>query len=480
MTDSGASRPEKRLVARAVVLKKGEYVKVIKIGGGCLKGRKNIAHILDLLSERGLGNIVVVSAINGVTDFLIQGTREALESEEKIPEIIGGIKRKHMAVARHVFRREASANRFGRDLDRMLRELERFYFGLNFTREISIRMIDMISSYGERISAELLAAALRSRQVEATCRMPHLLGIQTDGKFGDATADLRATARNLKNHLVPLLGEDRVVFMPGFFGVSERGDITTFGRGGSDYSAAVVAAALGADVLEVWKDVDGYMSADPGFVPGACLIPALSYDEAAELSYFGAKILHPRTVEPLRRSRLSIVIKNTLDPDGPGSLITAKSTKSGHTIKSVAYDTDIGILKVHASGVGARPGILALVSNRLTEAGINIKSVVTSQTCISILLARRDTEEGRRALQELRPKPYRKLEKTEDVALVSLVGRGLNRHKGIAAQCFTAVAERGVNVEMISFGPSRVALYFIVRTGDLRKAVGAIHETFFP
>jgi len=455
-------------------------VKVIKIGGGCLKGRKNIAHILNLVAERGLGNVVVVSAINGVTDFLIQGTREALESEEKIPEIIGGLKRKHMNVARHIFQQEAPANRFGRELERMLRELERFYFGLNFTREISIRMLDMISSYGERISAELLAAALRSRQVDAACRMPQAIGIRTDGKFGDATADLRSTARNLKTHLLPVLDKHRVIFVPGFYGVSDLGDITTFGRGGSDYSAAVMAAALGADVLEVWKDVDGYMSADPRFVPGARLIPALSYDEAAELSYFGAKILHPRTVEPLRRSGLSIMIKNTLDPDGQGSLITAKSSKSGGPIKSVAYDKDIGILKVHASGVGARPGILALVSNSLTDAGINIKSVVTSQTCISILLARENTEDGRRALQELHPKPYRKLEKIEDVALVSLVGRGLNRRKGIAAQCFTAVADRGVNVEMISFGPSRVALYFIVRTGDLREAVGAIHETFFP
>jgi aspartate kinase len=455
-------------------------VKVIKIGGGCLKGGKNIAEILGLISERGLGNVVVVSAVNGVTDFLIQGTRDALESEHRIPEIIGRLKKKHMTVARHVFQKEAPLARFSRELDRMLMELERFYYGLNFTREISVRMLDMISSYGERFSAELLAAALRSRQRDAECRMPHVVGVQTDGKFGDATADLRKTARNLKTTLLPLVGEGRVIFLPGFFGVSENGDITTFGRGGSDYSAAVVAAALNAEALEVWKDVDGYMSADPMFVPGAQLIPALSYDEAAELSYFGAKILHPRTVEPLRRSRLSIVIKNTLDPDGPGSLITARSAGPGSTIKSVAHDTDIGILKVHASGVGARPGILALVSKRLTEAGINIKSVVTSQTCISILLARKDTEEGRRALQELRPKPYRKLEKIEDVALVSLVGRGLNRHKGIAAKCFTAVAERGVNVEMISFGPSRVALYFIVRTGDLRDAVTAIHDTFFP
>lgn len=455
-------------------------MKAIKIGGGCLKGRRNITRILELLEERGRGNVIVVSALNGVTDFLIHGTQEALQSEERIAEIVSGLKRRHMYVARHVIQRDEPLRQFGRLLDRRLRELERFYYGLSFTREISPRMLDMISSYGERCSAELLAAALRSRHANAQCRMPHKIGMLTDGKFGDATADLRRTSENVRPHLAPLLKKGAIVFVPGFYGVSRQGDITTFGRGGSDYAAAVLAASMQADLLEVWKDVDGYMSADPAFVPGARLIPELSYDEAAELSYFGAKILHPRTVEPLRRSRLDIVIKNTLNPDGPGSLITWRRRRARQVIKSVAYDTDIGILKVHASGVGARPGILALVAGRLTGSGINIKSVVTSQTVISVLLGRKDLEPGRQALKELRPRPYRRLEKIEELALVSLVGEGLGKRKGIAARCFRAAADRGVNVEMISFGPSRVALYFIVGKRDLQDAVTAIHETFFP
>jgi aspartate kinase len=454
-------------------------LKVIKIGGGCLKGRKNIEQILDLVAERGKGNVVVVSALRGITDFLIQGTKDALEDENKIPEIISGLRKKHMTVARHVIQRESVLNQFVRNLGGTLRELERFYYGLSFTREISVRMLDMISSYGERFSAKLLAEALRSRQVPATYRMPHRIGLYTDGKFGDATADMRRSSKNLKENLLPLLREGTIVFLPGFYGVSDKGDITTFGRGGSDYSAAVMAASLEADILEVWKDVDGYMSADPDFVPNARLIPVLSYNEAAELSYFGAKILHPRTVEPLRRKRLEIAVKNTLNPDGPGSLITARSPRSKKIIKSVAHDTDIGIIKVHASGVGARPGILALVANQLTGTGINIKSVVTSQTCISILLAQKDLDPGRQALMEISPRPFRKLEKIDDVALISLVGQGLGKRKGIAAHCFTAVADGGVNVEMISYGPSLEALYFIVKVRDLRAAVIAIHDKFF-
>ena len=454
-------------------------MKVIKIGGGSLKGKKNIEEILDLVAERGRGHVIVVSALSGITDQLIDSMARALKDEEAIPSIMSELRNKHMLVARHVLSSAQFIQKYVRDLNDHLGKLERFYYGLNFTREITPKMTDVISSFGERLSADLLSTALRARGLKATYRMPHKIGIVTDGKFGDATANLQKTSQNLRQHLLPLIKEGMIVFVPGFFGVSEKGEITTFGRGGTDYSAAVVAAALNAEVLEFWKDVPGYMSADPKFVPEAQMIPFLSYDEAAELSYFGAKILHPRTVEPLRRLGLAIAVKNTMNPDAPGSLITAKSPQGRSVIKSVAHDTDIAILKVHASGVGARPGVLARVSSTITGSGLNIKSVVTSQTCISFLLGRKDVDKAYQAVQLLSPKPYRRLEKVQDVALVGIVGKGLLRQKGIAARCFTAVAERNVNVEMISFGPSEVAVYFLVRNKDLQKAVEAIHTTFF-
>jgi aspartate kinase len=455
-------------------------MKVIKIGGGSLRGKKNILDILDLVAERGRGNIIVVSAFGGITDMLIEGMSRALEDDDAIPPIVATLKNKHILVARHLISSGKHYQRYTRDLGDHLNQLERLYYGLNFTGEITPKMTDMISSFGERLSADLLATALRARGIQATHRMPHKIGLITDGRFGDATADIGKSSPNLHLHLDPLLKEGMIVFLPGFFGVSDAGDITTFGRGGSDYSAAVVAAALGVEILEVWKDVPGYMSADPRFVPTARFIPLLSYDEAAELSYFGAKILHPRTVEPLRKIRLNIAVKNTLSPDAPGSLISFQTPRTGRPIKSVAHDTDIGILKVHASGVGARPGILALVSGTLTESGINIKSVVTSQTCISFLLGRKDLDKGYQAIRGMKVRPYRKLVKVKDVALVGIVGAGILRLKGIAAKCFTAVAQQNVNIEMSSFGPSEVALYLIVKQKDLHKAVEAIHTTFFP
>ena len=454
-------------------------MRVIKIGGGCLNGKETIKNIVDLMAEHGRGHVFVVSALHGITDTILASLDTALSDEASIPAIIRDLKARHMLVARHLMHPGQQLTAYARELGKRLGKLERLYYGLNFTRAITPRLTDVISSYGERLSAQLLAAVLRYRGITATYRMPHKIGLMTDGKYGDATADLRQTARHFKTHLKPLLGEEKIIILPGFFGTSEGGEITTFGRGGSDYSAAVVAVALEAERLDIWKDTEGFMSADPHLVPEAQLIPALSYEEAAELAYFGAKILHPRTVEPARRRRMIIAIKNTLAPDAEGSLITSRSPRPKSVIKSVAYDTDIGILKVHASGVGARPGVLGSVATCVAEIGINIKSVVTSQTCISLLLNRKDMEPARQALMRIKPRPFRKIDRLEDVVLIGIVGDGIHRRKGIAAQCFTAVARCQVNVEMISFGPSRAALYFLVHRKDLERGVNAIHSTFF-
>ena len=454
-------------------------MKVIKVGGGCLNGKKTIARIVDLIAARGRGHIFVVSALNGITDFLIESMDAVLADEANIQKVISRLKARHDLIARHLIRRPKEARIFSQDLSKSLRKLERLYYGLNFTGKISHRLRDAIVSFGERFSAQLLTAILNSRGIPAYYHMPHRIGMLTDGKYGDATANIPATARNFKKHLEPVLGEKKILFIPGFFGVSKNGDITTFGRGGSDYSAAVVAAAIKADILEIWKDVDGFMSADPKLVPCVELIPVLSYEEASELAYFGARILHPRSVEPVRTRKLNIAIKNTLNPDAKGSLITARSPRIDKVIKSVAHDCNIGILKVHAAGVGARPGILAEVATCITDNGINIKAVVTSQTCISLLLAGQDLAPGVAALKTLRPKPFRRLEPVTDIALISIVGEGLITQKGIAADCFSAVARAGVNVEMISFGPSRAALYFLTKKRNLKRAVNAIHAAFF-
>ena len=454
-------------------------MKVIKIGGGCLNGKKTIESILDLLAERVGGDIIVVSALNGITDMLIDGMADALADEENIPPLMSRLRTKHMATARHIITDHDLVREFSKTFGKSLQRLERYYYGLSYTGESTPKMRDLISSYGERFSAELLTCAMNARGVKSVCRMPQNIGMITDGKYEDATADLEVTRANFCEHLSPILDEGTLIFIPGFYGISEDGNITTYGRGGTDYSAAVATVAMGAEVLEFWKDVAGFMTADPRMVPDAELIPVLSYAEAAELCYFGAKILHPRAVEPVRRYGLDIAIKSTLDPDAEGSLITGSSPEAKHVVKSVTQNTDVGIIKVYASGVGARPGMLAEVTGCVTECGINIKSVVTSQTCISLLLDKKDMDQGYAILEKLTPNPFRKVEREDAVALISMVGEGLNARKGVAARCFSAMDDAGINVEMIAFGPSPVALYFIVQEKDLKASVRALHKTFF-
>ncbi|MBU0972960.1 MAG: ACT domain-containing protein, partial [Proteobacteria bacterium] len=208
-------------------------------------------------------------------------------------------------------------------------------------------------------------------------------------------------------------------------------------------------------------------------------IPELTYEEAAELAYTGAGILHPRTVEPVKKAGIPIAIKNTYNPDAPGSLITRNAVTPPTIVKSVSYTIDVAVLKIHASGVGARYGILSQITERLAAAGINIKSVVTSQTCISLLLSRKDVEKGYQSIQEIKPAPFRRSEVITDVALVSIVGEGLHSNQGIAAKCFTAVSNANVNIEMISFGTSTAALYFLVQERSLDRTLRALHSIFF-
>ncbi|ACN17636.1 Probable aspartokinase (Aspartate kinase) [Desulforapulum autotrophicum HRM2] len=453
-------------------------MKVIKIGGGCLRGQGVVARIVELIGERGRGNVFVLSALSGITDQLSIGIKMALVDEETIPALIDGIRQEHLVLAQTLIPEEQDFLRLAQKLEKHFIKLERYFFGINFTREATSRMRDIIISYGERLSVILMAGVLQARGEQAVYIMPREAGIITDGRFGDATANMELTTEQMEKNVRPLMAVDTIVFIPGFFGVSQTNEVTTFGRGGSDYSAGVVAAALKAGILEIWKDTEGFMSADPGVVPGAKLISVLSYEEASELAYFGASILHPRTVEPVRKSGINITIKNTLNPDGPGSLITEQAVSAENVVKSVSHSRDIAILKVYASGVGLRQGILAAIATCLSDAGINIKSVVTSQTCICLLLSRKDIEQAHRVLSDIRPRLFRELEAINDNALVCVAGDGLHNHQGIAARCFTAVSEANVNIEMISFGPSKAALYFLVHEDDLEKTLQALHSHF--
>jgi aspartate kinase len=454
-------------------------MKVIKLGGGSLWEKDQIQKIIDIIIERGRGNVVVLSALGGVTDRLSAGIERALLDESNITEVIQELRSLHLPLVDFLIPEPALRKDTKDNLENLFSRLERLFFGLTFTGEVTPRLKDMILTFGERLSVTLVTGALEGRGMDAAGCMADEIGITSNGHHGNAMALRGPTRTSLRKKLLPLVKKDRIVLVTGYFGVSPEGVVTTFGRGGSDYSAAVIAAATDAECLEVWKNVEGFMSADPAFVPEAKMLSTLSYEEAAELSYFGAKILHPNTVEPLKESGIPLVIKNTFQPDWEGTLITRKTEHAENVVKSIAHSSDVGVLKIHSSGLGAKPGVLGTIATHLSEKGINIKSVITSQTCISLLLGRADMEQGYHEIQKIRPRPYVRLERRGDMSLVGIVGKGLAEKKGIAARVFTAVANSGVNIDMIAMGPSRVAYYFMVKEKDLSPTLRAVHDSFF-
>ena len=284
---------------------------------------------------------------------------------------------------------------------------------------------------------------------------------------------------NSQRTILPLLTEKTVPIITGFYGLTPSGKVTTFGRNGSDYTAAILAAALDAGELEIWKDVEGFMSADPKIVPGAERLESVSFYEAAELSYFGAKILHPRTVEPLRGKKIDIRVKNLLSPEGEGTKILPAGEKREGIIKSVTFNRNLARLRILGPGVGCKPGIIGRIGDTLSGLGINIFSVLTSQTCINLLIHREESGRSLEALGYLKEGTVETVDLLDDIALIAVVGEGILSTNGVAARVFSAVSAEGINVEMISAGASEVAYYFIVRQEEVLRAVRAIHREFF-
>ena len=453
--------------------------KVMKFGGGCLRDGRAFAQACAIIS--GQGRVaVVVSAVSGVTELLLAAIEGAKRGEKHIPAILERLGEKHLDVIGAARLAAAQEKRLQKAIAAQLDEVRRLLTGIAYHGDLTPAVRARLLSFGERMAARLLAAMLESRGQKARALDAHNAGIRTDGNFENASIDRERTRIKLGTLAAPLLRLGVVPVISGFFGRGPSGSITLLGRNGSDYSAAAVAYALKAERLEIWKDVDGFMSADPALVPTARQLERVSHAEAAELAYFGAQILHPRTVEPLAGTGTRVFVRNMRRPGSPGSEIVPGRSGREEAVASITANRRLAVIRVHGAGIGSRPGLLAGVSSLLGEAGINIYSVLTSQTCINLLL---DPADARRGLQKIKAAAngvIRKIELEEHLALVGVVGDRIMEKEGIYAHIFTAVAKEKINVEMAAAGASSVACYFLVRNTDLDRAVRAVHDEFFP
>ncbi len=451
---------------------------VVKFGGSNLRSKEEIHRIIKVVKNYNQPLIVVVSAFYGVTNFLVDALEKARHDEEVAAKTVQYLFDLKIGSLNHFIESESHRNETIRLIQEQLDELKNYLHGIALTGDASKALEDHVLSYGERLSAIFLNGILTSQGLESKVSFPETIGLITDGEFGNASADFHLSTARVRAALI----DDHIHVVPGFYGVSQDLKTTLFGRGGSDYSAAAIARCVGASSLDIWKDVNGFLSSDPKLVSNPVLIERLSYNEAAELAYFGAKILHPRTVEPLNDPHIAVRIFNIygdLDVTKPLTTISREKSVQIGVIKSVTYSDDFGLLKLKGPGVGLKPGILAKVTTALHLAGINISSVLTSQISINILLAKKDLQNAYAVVSAIELSAVGKLQVEDDISIVAAVGHGITDNYGIAARIFTALASESINVLMSCSGASPIVSYYLVQTSDRTASVKAIHREFF-
>jgi aspartokinase/homoserine dehydrogenase 1 len=452
--------------------------KVVKFGGSSLRTGEEVSRLVRVVKRYDEPVIIVVSALYGITDILEEAVHKVKKDEGAIDAVVQTLLEVHSAVVHQCIDDSGSRQRVLGEIGKRVDELNKYLLGVHYFGEVPDFARDMVLSYGERLSSLTLCSFLKYMNMDCEEALPDEIGLITDGEYGNATVDFPSSEENVRNKL----DGSKIYIVPGFFGKSADSRVTLFGRGGSDYSAAAIARCIDASSLDIWKDVPGFLSADPELVANPVAIDRLSYREAAELSYFGARILHPRTVEPLMEKKIPIRIFDINAPSDelqPHTIIDDEGVVSEDVVKSVTYSDDFGILKLIGPGVGIKPGILAKVTTRLSDARINIKSVITAQTTINILLARDDLKESLKIAKGMNLPAVDEIVPLDRISLIAVVGEGMLEKPGIAARVFSAVSSRSINVSIISAGASSVAAYFIINREDRVKAVRVIHDEFF-
>lgn len=450
---------------------------VIKYGGSNLKTPQGIQQLIRIISSFDDHVVVVVSAISGVTDHL-ENMVSDLSDKNRLSEKVKELRTLHTNFLNAHVGSGNEANRISILLLQRFEELEHLLFGAYYLKALPAGLYDQILSYGERLSSMLISELLILNGVACREVLPENIGLITSGEFKNASVDFDASENLVKQNL----GEDQSFIIPGFYGISKENHVTLFGRGGTDYSAASIAACIQSKGLYIWKDVSGFMTADPRSVKGSENIPSLTYDEAAELAYFGAKILHPRTVEPLTKSNIPVYLYSSIgEPDikKPLTVINGRQEISDRVVKSITFSDQFAILNLSGPGVGIKPGILAKVTSALNNNKINISSVITSHISINILLESKDIKQAESICRNLDLPFVSRISLQKDISLLALVGHGMTEKYGIASKVFTVLAQIGINVYLSSMGASPVTTYLIIDRENRSQAIEEIHNEFF-
>jgi len=445
----------------------------MKFGGTSLGSAERIAGVADRVRERlDRKPVLVVSALSRVTDLLIRAAHISLDGGADWRVATVELLSRHRTVVSELVPAGPNQDRLFQYIDSVVAELRGLYAAVQSLGELTPRTLDAIAAVGERLAFEVVAAALQARGLPAQAVDARPL-IVTDESFGRATPLMDETSSRVREVIRPVLQAGSVPVMAGFIGSTARGVTTTLGRGGSDWSAAVIGAALPAEEIQIWTDVDGMMTVDPRVVPGAKVMPEATFDEAAELAYFGAKVLHPATIKPAVERGIPVRILNSLNPGAPGTLIGRPAEAAHGQPRAIAFKKGITVVLISQPRMLMAYGFVARVFEVFARHRTPVDLIATSEVSISL------TVDEPACL----PVVERDLAELGDVkvlrgmAIVSVVGRGFIRQHGLAGRIFQAL--RDVNIVMISFGASDVNVSFVVKEDEAETAVRLLHREFF-
>jgi aspartate kinase len=457
---------------------------VLKYGGTSISNTKDIQTICEHISTLSKKHqiVIVCSATSGTTDDLIEISESIKkENKSKAEQLASKIINRHNQLAKQTIKKSDIQKKLLVKLNEDFTELLALIDGLVLLGEVTSRSMDYLISFGERLSIKLIAAAINDLSKKSISLTGKEVGIVTDSNFGESKPLIDTTRLRVSKSIDNLFSKKIIPVIGGFAGADQHGHTTTFGRGGSDYSATIIGSCIKADEIWLMSDVDGLMTADPKIVKNAKLLKEVSYTEAIEMALFGAKQIHPRTFEPLLTKKIPMKIRSSLMTNNEGTLVTASPSASvKNTVKCVSNIRNNGLIDIQNGQIGT-PGTAAKIFATLAKAEINVMMISQnpSESSITIVVKNTDLDKAVSILEmDLLGKIIKKLEVTTGVSIIALIGSGMRGTVGVASKVFTAIEKNKINVSMITQGSSELNLALVVKNSDTNTAVRAIHDAF--
>ena len=458
-------------------------MKVLKFGGSSVATSENINKAITIVKDSTYNTkvIMVVSALGGITDVLLEAGNLACNGDENYKNQFKLIEERHLKVIRELIPVGNQSGVLGH-VKKMLNKLEATLEGVFLINELSTKTSDKIVSFGELLSSFIVVEAMKNKGLDAELKNSQEL-IVTDENFSNAVVKFNLTNKNIESFFSK--NSHKIVVLPGFVAKTESGEPTTLGRGGSDYTAAIIAAAANASVLEIWTDVSGMYTANPKFVQQAFPIKNISYQEAMELSHFGAKVLYPPTIQPVLEKEIPIKIKNTFDAKAEGTLIT-KVTSNANPIKGISHIENMTLVTLEGSGMVGIPGFSKRLFEALFQQKINVSLITqaSSEHSICIAINNADAEKAELAVNsvfsfEISQHKVNPLIVEKNNAIIALVGDNMKSHQGISGKMFSALGRNNVNIRAIAQGASEKNISAVITHKDIKKALNTLHAEFF-